>query len=324
MIRPFAYSLAASLALNAAAMLSVDRAFFYENQKAQVLKTQQALREERDKLPFEFIEAPLTAPSQKPARAKKMSSRDTINRDPSGEKAVTDRRPQIEKVGPSDQLAQFRAKPSGRSSAASPPKADPPLADKPQQEMKKMEAVIPQKAQEKPKSGADADKLPPLPVQMKDIAVKPVPQDQKRSQASLAQSGKEGSSGLDRITTQAMARAKSRGASLSGATSFDAMGSDMGVYMKNVKERIWLAWFPYLSFQYPNDFQAADAVILFTLNAQGEVKSVKVLDSYGSPVFTTFCTQVIQRASGFGPVPKEILALLGREDLEIRFAFHYR
>ena len=102
------------------------------------------------------------------------------------------------------------------------------------------------------------------------------------------------------------------------------MGSDMGIYMKNVKERIWLAWFPYLSFQYPNDFQAADAVISFTLDAKGEVKSVKVLDSYGSLLFTTFCTQVVQRASGFGPVPKEILALLGREDLEIRFAFHYR
>ena len=102
------------------------------------------------------------------------------------------------------------------------------------------------------------------------------------------------------------------------------MGSDMGIYMKNVKERIWLAWFPYLAFQYPTDFQAADAVVSFTIDPKGEVKTVKVTSSYGSPVFSTFCTEAVQRASGFGPVPKEILAILGKDELEIRFAFHYR
>ena len=45
----------------------------------------------------------------------------------------------------------------------------------------------------------------------------------------------------------------------------------MGVYMKNLKEKIWLSWFPYLAFKYPMDFKSADAVISFTLNQKGEV-----------------------------------------------------
>ena len=30
------------------------------------------------------------------------------------------------------------------------------------------------------------------------------------------------------------------------------------------------------------------------------------------------------RASDFGPLPKEVLAIVGKDELEIRFAFHYR
>jgi len=54
------------------------------------------------------------------------------------------------------------------------------------------------------------------------------------------------------------------------------------------------------------------------------VKTVKVLDSSGSPVFASFCVEAIQKASGFGPLPKEILALIEKDGLEIKFGFHYR
>jgi len=121
-----------------------------------------------------------------------------------------------------------------------------------------------------------------------------------------------------------MSKSKSKGAELFGVTSFEATGSGMGVYMKNLKEKIWLSWFPYLAFKYPMDFKSADAVISFTLNQKGEVKIVKVVESQGSPLFTSICVEAIQRASGFGEIPQEMLALMGKDEIEIKFGFHYR
>ena len=132
-----------------------------------------------------------------------------------------------------------------------------------------------------------------------------------------------GAAGGDHITTQEISRTASMGVKLYGLTSFEATGSGMGVYMKNLKEKIWLAWFPYLAFKYPTDFKTADAVISFTLNKEGEIKIVKVLESNGSPLFATFCVESVQRAGNFGKLPQEILDLIGKDELEIRFGFHY-
>ena len=128
----------------------------------------------------------------------------------------------------------------------------------------------------------------------------------------------------DKITTQEMSRRKSHAAELFGVTSFEATGSGMGEYMKRLKEKIWLVWFPYLTFQYPQDFRGADAILSITLDAKGDVKIVQVIEQSGSPVFASYCVEALQRASNFGPVPKEILALIGKDVLELKFGFHYR
>ena len=130
--------------------------------------------------------------------------------------------------------------------------------------------------------------------------------------------------GQDRITTAEMSKKISHGTRLEGITSFEATGSGMGVYMKNLKEKIWLAWFPYLAVHYPKDFKTADAVVRFKLNAQGEVKIVELVESKGSPLFAAFCIESVQRAGSFGPLPPEILDLVGKDELEIKFAFHYK
>ena len=134
----------------------------------------------------------------------------------------------------------------------------------------------------------------------------------------------QGLTGQDKIITQEMTKFKSRGAEIFGVTSFEATGSGMGAYMKNLKEKIWLSWFPYLAFKYPQDFKSADVVIRFTLNQKGEVKILQVLESQGSPLFASVCMDAIQRASGFGEVPQEMLALMGKDEIEIKFGFHYR
>ena len=337
-MRPIYFFLAASAALNVAAMVSVDRAFLYEGQKTLILQQQKRMQEERDKLPFEFVESPQVK-SERPSSARKMSNRDSLARDRQKNKTADNPAPIIQKEGPADQLAQSRAK--------SAPTQRPSPAIRPQKEMKKSDSLSRQeqarpqpqpKPQPKPKAPekpAAEEKMSPRERQ-EEVRVPtpppappkslnpPSPADQQKRPGQEAQTGRRQFSGIDRITTQEMIRAKTRGASLSGATSFDAMGSDMGIYMKNLKEKIWLAWYPYLAFQYPSDFQTADAVISMTLDAKGDVKMVKVLGSDGSPLFSTFCTEAVQRASGFGPVPKEIRALLGKDEIEIKFAFHYR
>ena len=94
--------------------------------------------------------------------------------------------------------------------------------------------------------------------------------------------------------------------------------------MKNLKEKIWLAWFPPIAFKYPSEFRGADAVIQFTLNRAGEVKIIRVAEDGGNHLFAAYCLEAVQRVPDFGPVPAEILALLGKEDIEIDFTFHYR
>ena len=121
-----------------------------------------------------------------------------------------------------------------------------------------------------------------------------------------------------------MGRIKSPGTMLFGQTSFEATGSGMGEYMKRLKEKIWLSWFPYLAYQYPQDFRGADVVVSFMLDPKGEVKIVRILDSAGSPIFASYCVEAVRKASGFGPLPKEILELVGKDGLEIKFGFHYR
>ena len=149
-------------------------------------------------------------------------------------------------------------------------------------------------------------------------------QEQQPQSPAEAKQEVKGSGGIDKITTQEMSKIKSPGAQLFGQTSFEATGSGMGEYMKNLKEKIWLAWFPYLAYQYPQDFRGADVVVSLVLDAQGRVKIVTLLDSVGSPVFAAYCIEAIQRVSIFGPVPKEILELIGKDELELKFGFHYR
>ena len=97
----------------------------------------------------------------------------------------------------------------------------------------------------------------------------------------------------------------------------------MGAYMKNMKEKIWMAWFPYLAFHYPKDFKTADAVLEFRLDKQGQLRVIQVGSSEGSPLFAAFCIEAVQRAAPFGPLPQEILDLIGKDELEVTFAFHY-
>jgi len=292
-----------SLAIHGSLFFSLDRAVSI-NQSKLIEEQQKVLRQKEKNIQFEFVEAPPKALPQKPEESSKISDRDAVNQDGEKDKSGLKGTPNIQVQGVADQLAQHR----GAVSQPSTPKSEP------SEERKATPAAPPEKNENGQKESKEVST--PLPQKnVKESEAKPLINPSP---------GVQNLTGNDKITTQEMSKSKSKGAELFGVTSFEATGSGMGVYMKNLKEKIWLSWFPYLAFKYPMDFKSADAVISFTLNQKGEVKIVKMVESQGSPLFASICMDAIQRASGFGEVPKEMLALMGKDEIEIKFGFHYR
>jgi outer membrane biosynthesis protein TonB len=294
----------ASLIFHGAILFSLDRTTYFSELRA---LRQEQIQRQKSAIQFEFVEAPPKANPQVPVKTKKISDRDAVNQDLLKDKSRAAVSPQTKANGIADQLAQKRGKPA----QAPMPMVEPAKTQKPQEELQKPEKQTPTK---------DLGMKPLTPEAKQEVKVQPV----QPKPAVEPKPEVKGQPGQDKITTQEMAKAKSPGAQLFGLTSFEATGSGMGEYMKNLKERIWLAWFPYLAFKYPGGFTGADAVISITINAKGEVKILKLLVSEGDPFFATFCMEAVQRASGFGPLPKEILALIGKDELELKFGFHYR
>jgi len=287
-----------SIFLNAAMIGAFDRATTRYDSQLIAQKEKEEKLEKLGGLQFEFVEAPAKTSPRKPEKTHKISDRDSVAQDTTQEKesAAPQAPPKIENNGPADQLEQRRFEPSQAPSPASRPSLSQlPSVSRTESDPAETQAQM-----------TSVTQTPSLP-----------------SPASAPQTPVQGLTGADRINTQAVSRANSHGAQLYGATSFEATGSGMGQYMKNMKDKIWLAWFPYLAFHYPKDFRSADAVVQFTLNSRGEVRMVKIADSQGSPMFAAFCVEAVQRAGIFGPLPEEILDLMGKDELEVKFAFHF-
>ncbi len=290
-------SFTASMLINAGILFSFDRATVHYDQLL-TAQQQRIEKQSADSLSFEFVEAPPKVHARRPAKTRKISDRDAVNQDLTRDKSSAEGPPHVETEGPADQLAQKRMKPSAQSAKASPEIAEKlPVVQKTETEKSQKEMTPP----------SDFISQRPSP--------KVLPSTPVRAQRGLI--------GRDRINTFEVSKERSHGAQLYGITAFEATGSGMGQYMKNLKEKIWMAWFPYLVVHYPKDFKTADAIVNFKLNAQGEVKIVELVENKGSPLFAAFCMESVQRAGSFGPLPQEILDLVGKEELEIKFAFHY-
>lgn len=304
----------ASAFIHGAVLVSLDEYIRHDRAVMQIQK-QVILSNPKDELALEFIDTPEQKnPVLIPPKTKRISSQNALNQDQS-RNAVADmkRAPLSKEENIANQIEKWRNE--------SPQKAAPEA-----KAMQASEALEAPKAEEKVKPASELeDFLNQIEKETKEksMAAQPKP-EVKPQEASRAQEEVKGIQSPDKITTQEMSRAKSSGAALFGTTSFEATGSGMGKYMKNLKERIWSAWYPYLAFRYPLDFKGADAIISFTLNPDGEVKQISVIDDGGDANFASYCMQAILKASGFGQVPKEILAITGKDEFELKFGFHYR
>lgn len=315
----------ASILINAGLLMSVDHASQHYQKEIFAQQVKMAkMKKGADSLSFEFVEAPPNPYPIKPAKTHRISNRDAVNQDLTTDKKAAQEAPMIKTKGPADQLAQKKMEPTSPPSMPSPAmmakQAVPETKPQPKEEIKRPEPKTPQDLE------GIVLKKEELPVSKPVEASIPMAHPQKATPASIpspATPPAQAPSGADKISTAQISKTRSRGAQLYGTTSFEATGSGMGVYMKHLKEKIWLTWFPYLVIHYPKDFQSADAVLSFVLDAKGQVKSVQLLESSGSPLFSSFCMETIQKASPFGPLPQEIMDLVGKEELEIKFAFHY-
>ena len=334
--------LSVSLAMHGSVFFTMDHAASYH--RIHMAQEQRRLQREKDgPIQFEFVETPRAPSAQKSLHSRRISSRDALNQDLLQDKTHTAVRPHVDLQGHADQLAQKQG--SGISQVAA-SAVGPHLSSRASEPQKKLanesrdlvqDSSTPSAKKQADSARNDIEGLipansvvrrrtdPPSIGQEGMTTYNPPQEDTGSNQPRVEPKPKiQGPAGVDKITTQEMSKIRSPGARLFGQTSFEATGSGMGEYMKNLKERIWLAWFPYLAYQYPQDFRGADVIVSFTLDPKGQVKIVQLVDSVGSPVFASYCIEAVQRASGFGPVPKEILALIGKDELEIKFGFHYR
>ena len=277
-------ALGVSVLINAGALVSLDQAWTGKNKTWWIPPSH--IFKNRADIALQFVESPQTPVAPTPVESQRISDRNSANRDRTIVKRWRKDAPLLKQKNRNDRLAQ-RRKITANRPATSPP-IPPRVVD----------------AQKRPEEFDEAAQV------LSRIR-------QSSSTASL------GEGGLNEITQSEQARSRSRGAQLYGSTSFEATGSGMGVYMKNLKEKIWTAWFPYLMAHYPKDFKAADTLLSIKLNSQGEILDVRLLDSKGSALFDAFCMRSVRRAGPFGPLPSEILPLLGKDELDIKFAFHY-
>ncbi len=319
-------ALAASIFINVAVFGTLDQPV-YVHQKQGAVKPVTASSTQ-----FDFIEVPPVSSLRKPLENNKIAAHNSVAQDASGAKgAPRDAAPKIETEGPADQLEQRRSEDaSSPGSAASIPSTPRPPSP-PVQEQMPVERTQSQREALEGSKNTEAEKslMPPSGTASGEMTLqapskpKPPMPPTLASPASSPSPRVTGRAARGRIDTAAVSRARSHGAQVYGMTSFDATGSGMGKYMKNLKERIWLAWFPYLSFHYPKDFRTADAVVLFKLDQAGRVRNVQLVSTEGSPVFAAFCMEAVQRASPFGPLPVEVLDLIGKDELDVQFVFHF-
>jgi hypothetical protein len=281
-----------SIAAHGATLVGMEK-IFYADGSTITAKARQVQKERESAIPIQFVEAPPQILPDTPKPTQKIAERDSVSRDTARDKDPDSLSPALA-IGPTDQLAQRRGKPS-------PP---PSLA---QAASEARQAVPPAQNDSTPAEVAQAPSLRP----------------QQAAEATPPKTEVKGLTGHDKISTEEMAKLKAR-ARFTGMSSFEATGSGMGEYMKDLKERIWLAWYPYLVFKYPSDFKTADAVLSLTIDKNGNLTIVKLVGFEGSSLFATFCVESVQRAAPFKKLPEEILALLGKDEIELLFAFHYR
>ncbi len=116
---------------------------------------------------------------------------------------------------------------------------------------------------------------------------------------------------------------RSRGAaSLRGTLAIDATFSEFGEYQQQFYAALQAGWYQEIEYFQPID-TAATVNVRFTIESDGTVRDVKVVESTASEIATIICENAIMKRSPFRPWTKEMVQVFGRERT-LYVQFNYR
>lgn len=111
-------------------------------------------------------------------------------------------------------------------------------------------------------------------------------------------------------------------ARLRGTLAIDASFSEFGEYQQQFFAALQAGWYQEIEFFQPID-TATRVVVRFTIQSDGVVRDVEVVQSSASQIATFICESAITKRSPFRPWTKEMVQVFGQER-SLTVAFHYR
>ncbi|MGC6505576.1 MAG: hypothetical protein ACON39_03255 [Coraliomargaritaceae bacterium] len=106
-----------------------------------------------------------------------------------------------------------------------------------------------------------------------------------------------------------------------GALSIDATFSEFGEYEQQFYAALQLGWYQEIEFHQPID-TASTVAIRFTMQSDGTIGEITVLQSNASLLATTLCESALAKRSPFRAWTKEMIAVFGLErTLTVRFNY---
>ncbi|MGJ8638741.1 MAG: hypothetical protein ACSHYA_05050 [Opitutaceae bacterium] len=116
---------------------------------------------------------------------------------------------------------------------------------------------------------------------------------------------------------------QSRGTTrLRGTLAIDATFSEFGEYQQQFFAALQTGWYQEIEFYQPID-TATSVQVQFTVQSDGIVKDVEVIQSTASEIATIICESAIIKRSPYRPWTREMVQVFGNERT-MRVRFHYR
>jgi TonB family protein len=165
----------------------------------------------------------------------------------------------------------------------------------------------------KPESSAQPSATPTpqptaAPEQFAMLRATPTPSPESRpsstpqQQASSYQAYKEQTRIAGRITNR-------------GMSSVNALGTPFGRYQKLINDAIGSHWYYYIE-QKRDLVTIGNVRLSFTIDRNGQVKNLKILESTANAAFENVCLQSVMEAQ-FPPIPEEIVPSLPPQGFEV-------
>ena len=104
-----------------------------------------------------------------------------------------------------------------------------------------------------------------------------------------------------------------------GIASVNALGTPLGRYQKQVIDAIGSKWYSSIR-QVMDMFQIGTARLVFSVDRNGEVKDLKVVQNTNNEAFANYCIQSVREAK-LPPMPDDLAEMLPPEGLPADFPF---